>query len=389
MTRAIVFKNATLYTPGRTIRDPYMKITDLGQIASVGFADDLDAREEIRTVTFSTPARIVPGFIDLHIHGAANADVMDGTEEALGKMQRVLPAEGSTSFLATTLTQTPEEKMKALRVCRRVSEQTDRTGANLLGVHLEGPFISEKRAGAQPAQFIRKADIALFEKFQEASGGRIRLVTIAPEEDEEGLVEFLHESGVIPSIGHSDAHYEEVVRSIERGVRHATHLFNGMRGIHHRDPGTAGGVLLHAEIAAEVIADGIHIAPSMLKFAYRQKGADGIILITDAMRAKGMGEGTYQLGGQDVTVKNGQATLGDGTLAGSILKMNEAVRNMIAFTGCSFEEAVRMAAFNPAKQLGIEGEKGSLDAGKDADFVILDEDFEVLETYVAGRKVYG
>ncbi|WP_096186755.1 N-acetylglucosamine-6-phosphate deacetylase [Evansella halocellulosilytica] len=388
MKKTWLFYNATLYGEKTTITNPFITVEN-GQIIRLGRGDDLSELDSVEEVSFSSPVRIVPGFIDLHIHGAENADVMDGSNEALKTMKHALPKEGTTSFLATTLTQSPEDKIKALQACRSEIDFKEDDGAQIIGVHLEGPFISEKRAGAQPSEHIRKPDVTLFKQFQEASGNQIRVVTLAPEEDEDGLVTHLRNTGVIPSIGHSDASYKGVVDGIDDGVCHATHLFNGMRGVHHRDPGVAGGALLHDEIKVEMIVDGIHIAPPMVKFAYNHKGADGIILITDSMRAKGLNEGTYKLGGQDVYVDHGQAKLEDGTLAGSILKMNEAVRNMIEFTGCSFEEAVQMASLNPAKQLKISDRKGSLQIGKDADFTIMDEQFNVQQTYVNGKKVFG
>ncbi|UCZ53638.1 N-acetylglucosamine-6-phosphate deacetylase [Bacillus shivajii] len=388
MGKTFIFHNATLYGKDRKIENPFLTIEN-GKIVELGEANNEIYNDEVEEVHFHDPVKIVPGFIDVHIHGAENADVMDGTDGALTTMKQVLPKEGTTSFLATTLTQSPENKLKALEVARSHIENDNVQGAEVIGVHLEGPFICEKRAGAQPKEHIRKADIALFQQFQEASGGHIRLVTFAPEEDEVRFVNYLNDTNVIPSIGHSDATYDQVASAIKNGVRHATHLFNGMRGIHHRDPGVAGGSLLHNEVIVEMIVDGIHIAEPMVKFAYEHKGADGIILITDSMRAKGLDEGTYELGGQNVFVENGQATLEDGTLAGSILTMNEALKNMVQFSGCSFEEAIQMATYNPAKQLGIEDCKGSLNIGYDADFTILDDQFDVKQTYVSGTKVFS
>ncbi|MDQ0256084.1 N-acetylglucosamine-6-phosphate deacetylase [Evansella vedderi] len=384
-----VFKNATLYSSKGFIKDPVIEIKE-GLIANFYPMEKLREKQMIEDYVFTEPVRIVPGFIDLHIHGAANGDVMDGTEEALVTIKNALPSEGTTAFLATTITQSQNAKLEALKQVKEVMTSKNREGAEILGVHLEGPFISEKRAGAQPKEFISEPDVDLFNKFQETAGGAIKLITMAPEE--KGGMELLRElsrTGVVPSIGHSDAYYNLVKEAMDLGVCHATHLFNGMRGVHHRDLGVAGAVLLHDEIIGEIICDGIHVSPPMVKLVYKNKGADGIILITDSMRAKGFEEGTYELGGQDVFVKNNQATLEDGTLAGSILKMNEAVRNMISFSGCTFEEAIQMASANPAKQIGVYDRKGSIEIGKDADFVVLNEKLEVKQTFVLGTKVYG
>ncbi|SES36719.1 N-acetylglucosamine-6-phosphate deacetylase [Salipaludibacillus aurantiacus] len=383
------FQNARLYGESTTIDNPVIEIEN-GKVISVKESDGNITEQIDEKVVFSEPVRIVPGFIDIHIHGADGADIMDGTPGAVYTMKKALPEEGTTAFLATTITQSAEEKIKALESVRTViEEQNPNSGAEVLGVHLEGPFISKKRAGAQPPQHIGPADIQLFRRFQEASGGNIKLVTMAPEEDKNGeLVKELTGQKVIPSIGHSDASYEEVRTAVGRGVSHVTHLFNGMRGAHHRDIGVAGGALLHEELVTEMIVDGIHISAPMVKLAYKNKGPERIILITDAMRAKGLQEGKFALGGQTVHVEGDRAVLEDGTLAGSIIKMNEAIRNMMAFTECSFEEAVQMATINPARQLGIQDRKGSIKEGKDADFSIVTSDLEVVQTYIGGNKVF-
>ncbi|WP_078554453.1 N-acetylglucosamine-6-phosphate deacetylase [Bacillus alkalicellulosilyticus] len=390
MKKTYVFHNATLYSHESKIENPFIEINE-GKITNLGEADPLMSTNTIAEhISFKNHVRIIPGFIDVHIHGAENADMMDGTPEAMETLSKALPKEGTTSFLATTLTQPKKDFLQALRATKSFINQESNTlvGAQVIGIHLEGPFINKRRAGAQPRDYICQPNIPLFQQFQEASGHHIRIVSLAPEKDYDGLVTYLRETGVIPSVGHSDATYNELLQGIQDGVCHATHLFNGMRGIHHRDPGVAGGALLENEITVEMIVDGIHISSPMVKFAYQHKQADGIILITDSMRAKGLKDGTYKLGGQDVFVKDGQATLKNGTLAGSILKMNDAIKNMISFTGCAFEEAVQMATYNPAKQLGICDRKGSLAIGKDGDFTIIDEHFSVHQTYVMGNKVY-
>ncbi|WP_078578067.1 N-acetylglucosamine-6-phosphate deacetylase [Salipaludibacillus agaradhaerens] len=387
--KSICFNNAILYSEAGKIKEPVISIKN-SQIVSIKTKSEVASIDEEVRFNESEPVAIVPGFIDIHIHGAAGADVMDGEAGALQTMRHALPAEGTTSFLATTITQQPEAKLKALKVVKEVILQQDKRGAEILGVHLEGPFISKKRAGAQPAEFIQQADTAPFQAFQEASGHYIKLVTMAPEEDPSGkLISLLCDQQIIASIGHSDATYDEMVEAIEKGMNHVTHLFNGMKGVHHRDLGVAGAALLHDELNTELIVDGIHVSPPVVKLAYKSKGPDKLILITDAMRAKGLAEGESTLGGQKVSVKHDRATLEDGTLAGSVLKMNDAIKNMMIFTGCSLEEAVQMATLNPARQLRIDDRKGSLAAGKDADFTVLSPDMTVLQTYVMGEKVFG
>ncbi|MDN4072483.1 N-acetylglucosamine-6-phosphate deacetylase [Fictibacillus terranigra] len=387
--KPLLITGGTIYTESGELENGYLIINGQ-QIAEVGKGADAFNREDYDVHVLPAKWSVVPGMIDLHIHGAAGADVMDGTVEALKTMAVTLPQEGTTSFLATTMTQGEEEIESALQNVREYMGENNPPGeAEIIGLHLEGPFISPKRAGAQPLDHIKNPDVELFQKWQELSGNAIKLVTLAPEEPGGyELSSYLKETGVVASIGHSDALYEEVVKGIDSGVTHATHLYNGMRGLHHREPGVAGAVLLHDEITTEIIVDGIHSRPEMVKFAYRNKGSERVVLITDSMRAKCMGNGFYTLGGQGVTVNGNEATLADGTLAGSILKMKDAARNMREFTGCSTEDIIQMTAVNQAKELGVFERKGSLSAGKDADVVVLNEEKEVMYAFCRGKLSY-
>ncbi|MED2971374.1 N-acetylglucosamine-6-phosphate deacetylase [Fictibacillus sp. B-59209] len=387
--KPLLLTGGTIYTENGELENGYLIIRDQ-QIAEVGKGADALNLEDYDVLELPGKSSVVPGMIDLHIHGAAGADVMDGTEEALKTMAVTLPQEGTTGFLATTMTQGEKEIESALQNVREYMGKNNPPGeAEIIGLHLEGPFISPKRAGAQPLDHIKNPDVQLFQKWQELSGNSIKLVTLAPEEPGGyELSSYLKETGVVASIGHSDAVYEEVVKSIDSGVTHATHLYNGMRGLHHREPGVAGAILLHDEITTEIIVDGIHSRPEMVKFAYRNKGSERVVLITDSMRAKCMGNGSYTLGGQDVTVDGNEATLADGTLAGSILKMKDAARNMREFTGCSTEDIIQMTAINQAKELGVYERKGSLTAGKDADVVVLNEEKDVIFTFCRGKLSY-
>lgn len=391
--------NLAIWTNERRIDSGYIewsegKITRLGPMAEM---EEVPAAE--RWINAEGLGLIaVPGFIDLHIHGAAGADVMDATPEALATMARALPQEGTTAFLATTITAPAERIETALanvdRYLREAKaadgrEQGNRGEAEILGIHLEGPFISKKHAGAQPLDSIVPGDIALFRRWQQISGRRIRLVTLAPEE--EGilpLIEALREEGVIASIGHTDADYDQVGKAVEAGATHVTHLFNTMTGLHHRKPGTVGAALTSTALMVELIVDGIHVHPAAISLTYKAKGKEGITLITDAMRAKCLKNGIYDLGGQRVFVSDGKATLSDGTLAGSLLKLDQGVRNMVRFSGCALEEAVFMASYNPAKELGILNRKGSLAIGKDADLVLLNSKGEVEATFCRGHLAY-
>ncbi|WP_172370077.1 N-acetylglucosamine-6-phosphate deacetylase [Sporosarcina jiandibaonis] len=329
---------------------------------------------------------LVPGFIDIHIHGASGFDVMDATSEALNGLASALPREGTTSFLATTMTQTEDNIDKALKNASLFN--ADSTQAEMLGIHLEGPFISTKRAGAQPVEHIMPPSISLFEKWQELSGNRIKLVTVAPEMDN-GLafIEEVTANNVVASLGHTDATYEIVGEAVNAGARHVTHLYNQMSPFHHREPGVVGAALLEKPLSVELIVDFIHSAAKSVEFAFRQKGASGIILITDAMRAKGLPPGTYDLGRQDVTVTHDDARLSDGTLAGSILTMENAAKNMKAATDCTLAELVAMTSTNAATQLGLSN-KGKIESGRDADLTIIDEEWNVQMTICRGNITY-
>ncbi|RBW70200.1 N-acetylglucosamine-6-phosphate deacetylase [Bacillus taeanensis] len=388
--KSFIIKNMTLYAEENTYKNGYIKVVN-GKIAEIGANDQqLSDIEGYQVIELPKNTAVIPGMIDVHIHGAAGADTMDGSIEALHTIANALPKEGTTSFLATTMTQSEEAIEKALKnVGKFISEEQTAGKAEVIGVHLEGPFISKKRVGAQPVDYVIEPSLALFKKWQDLSEGNIKLVTIAPEE--KGgleLIRYLKKTGVTASIGHSDAIYEEVDEAIKAGASHVTHLFNGMRGLHHREPGVAGAALLRDELMVELIADGIHVRPEMIQLTYKQKTSDRMILITDAMRAKCLKNGVYDLGGQEVHVDEQQATLSNGTLAGSILKMNDACKNVLHYTSCSLESIIKMTAVNPAKQLHVFDRKGSIKEGKDADLVVLDKDFNVVMTFCRGELAY-
>lgn len=387
--RLILLKGCQIYTEECRLENGYIKINDQ-KIMDYGPVERLIEEEEVELFEIPSGYKVLPGFIDVHIHGVNGADVMDATTEALNIMSATLPREGTTSFLATTMTQKSQAIEKALEnVGEYMSEEQEPGKAEILGIHLEGPFVNKKRAGAQPLEHIIDPDLAVFKRWQALSNDRIKLVTLAPERPGgQEMVSYLSKNGIIPSIGHSDATYEEVDEAIKTGANHVTHLYNQMRGLHHREPGVVGAAFLREELIAEIIADGVHVRPEMVELAYKQKGSKGVILITDSMRAKCLKNGHYDLGGQDVTVQDGKAVLSDGTLAGSILKLGNAVKNMTVYTGCSLEEVIEMAAVNPAKQLNLFDRKGSIAKEKDADIVILDENLDVFMTFCRGTLAY-
>lgn len=357
-----------------------------GKIVSVGHALDQGSDEAFH---FPSEYKCIPGMIDMHIHGANGADTMDATPEALGMIASTLPKEATTSFLATTITQSDEAIESALVNAAQVIGRQKPGEAEILGVHLEGPFISKDKCGAQPQEYISDADIERFDKWQELSGGYIKEVTLAPEiKGGLSLISHLADQHVVASIGHSNGVDEDVIRAIAAGATQVTHVYNGMRGMHHREPGILGGALLHHELYTELICDGKHVCQGMVNLAYKLKGSDRMILITDAMRAKCLKNGVYDLGGQEVHVKDGLAVLSSGTIAGSVLKMDQALRNMLTFTDATLEDIIQMGAINPALQCGVFDRKGSLEVGKDADFIILDGQNQLVMTVCRGTIAY-
>ena len=332
---------------------------------------------------------VVPGFIDQHIHGAGGSDAMDGTLEDLKIIATSLAKEGTTAFLATTMTQSPENIENALKAVKEYIALNSDEGSQILGVHLEGPFISKDFAGAQPYEYIATPNVEVFKRYQDASGDNIRLVSLAPEEEGSSeLIKYLKDNNIVASIGHSNSKYADVEKAVKAGATNLTHTYNAMKPVHHREVGTVGAAYLFNELACECICDGIHVSGPAIRLLHKNKPNDKFVLITDAMRAKHLPDGVSELGGQVVIVKNGEARLENGTLAGSVLRMNVAVKNVMNFLNLPLEEVVKYASINPAKNLGVDNLLGSIKEGKRADFVILDKDLNVVKTVRAGKVIY-
>lgn len=330
---------------------------------------------------------LAPGMIDLHIHGAHGNDVMDADLAALNKISHALAMEGVTGFLATTMTADNQTIEKVLQIIPTAMQSKE--GAAILGVHLEGPFIAAAKAGAQLAQYTQTPNKKLFDQWQAAAKGSIKLVTVAPElAHADDFIRHLHNANIIAAVGHTHATFAETNVAITAGCSYATHLFNAMRGMQQREPGAAGALLLSDKVTAELIVDGLHLHPAIVQLALRVKGIEHLILVTDAMRAKCMGNGKYELGGQDVLVNQGKATLADGTLAGSTLKMPQALKNIISQTQCSLVDALTMVTINPAKVLGLGDKKGRIDIGFDADLLVMNPALDVVFTMRAGNVVF-
>ena len=384
---SLYIKHVNIYLENEVIKNGHVLIED-GFIKAIYQQDEQPKRFPSQFKIIEGGHRnLIPGFIDGHIHGAAGADVMDATEEALDTMASVLPKEGTTSFLATTITQSPENIEKALK---NVANYKDKMGqAEVLGVHLEGPFIEKSKKGAQPEQYIMEPNVDVFNRWQALSGNNIKTVTMAPEHDMGGtFIKTLSQSGVNVSAGHTDIDFEGLKKAVSHGVRQLTHLCNAMNGIHHREIGAVGGAFEIDELRAELIADGIHVVPEMIQLIHRNMGSERLILITDAMRAKCLTPGDYELGGQPVKVTEDRAELENGSLAGSILKLIDGAKQMLQLKNVTISDVVEMAAVNPAKQINVFDRKGSIAHGKDADLLLVDDQLNIQYTICRGRIVY-
>ncbi|WJQ80298.1 N-acetylglucosamine-6-phosphate deacetylase [Brevibacillus brevis] len=358
-----------------------------GTITYAGKADEYGKALPDHVVTVED-GWICPGFVDMHMHGIDGYDTMDGTPESLQAISTALARHGVTSFLATTMT-APYAQLEQVLVNIAQNSKEGLLGAQTIGIHLEGPWINPRYKGAQKEENIAIPKLDAVQKLYGLSEGLIKVVTIAPEQPEAlEAIAWLKERDVIVSAGHTGATFAQATEAVDAGVRHFTHCFNAMTGLHHREPGVVGAAMYHEQLSTELIADGIHVHPAVMKILYRVKTAEKLALVSDSMRAAAMGEGTYDLGGQEVHVHDNEAKLADGTLAGSILTLNRAVGNMVTLSGVSLPDAVEMASLTPASILGFGERKGRLAAGYDADITVLNTQFDVTMTFVAGKEVY-
>ena len=392
----LAFTGERLWTPTNAVEHPLV-LVEQGRVLEISAQSGRRAPAGVSLTDFGDNA-IAPGYVDLHVHGGSGYDVMDDAAEALPAIERLLARHGVTSYFPATITAPLDMTLRALERLAQAIEMRERdrerkngAGASRavpLGIHLEGPFLSHARRGVHPPQHLLIPTLALFERFWQAASGRIRMMTIAPEL--EGSLEVIAEAarrGVGVSLGHSDADFETAERGIAAGARHATHTFNAMRPLDHstldhRSPGILGAVLTDRRVSADIIADGVHLDPAIVKLVARAKGPGQTVLITDAISATGMPEGRYRLGSIEVDVRDGKCMAG-GKLAGSVLTMDRAVRNLARFAEWDLPQAVAAASKNPARVAGIRN-KGVLAAGADADFVVLNQAGEVLRTFVGG-----
>ncbi len=331
---------------------------------------------------------LIPGFIDLHVHGGGGFHFTDDSGVELPAILKTLARFGTTSLLPTIATSSQKQLLRIVRVVKKAMADK-KSGASILGLNLEGPYLSIGKRGAQPLRFLSYPDLQAAEAVLAAAGGSIRIMTLAPElEGSLELIRLLRRSGVIPAIGHTSADYEVTKKAIDAGLVYATHVFNSYPLLHHREPGAVGAVLESDRLHVEVLCDGIHLSPVIIRLLFRLKELEKLLLVTDGTPVIGGRKRRFFMGGREVKVDSQGARLDDGTLVGSMVPMNHALRNVVRFTGLPLSRVLALATLNPARLLGVEDRKGDLGEGMDADLVVMDKKFTVKRTIVAGRTVY-
>lgn len=369
----MIIRNAWVYTP-----DHHFLKKDL-----IWDGPFIDSRTADPAEMDGSGLYAIPGLTDIHLHGCMGHDFCDAAEDTLEAIAAYQAHSGVTGFVPASMTFS-EKRLSG--IFENAAHRTQETGAMLLGVNLEGPFLTEKKKGAQNACYLMPPDIPMFRRLNAISGGRIKLVTLAPELP--GASEFITalKDETIISLGHTEAGFETASKAFDLGASHVTHLFNAMQPFNHREPGLVGAAFDHPGVTVELICDGVHVAPAMVRAAFRLFSAERIVLISDSMRATGLGDGDYTLGGQAVHVRGNRATLADGTLAGSVTNLMDCLRNAVAF-GIPLAEAVRAAAVNPARVIGESDRLGSLEPGKLANVVLLDKSLNVVKVFVKGKSM--
>lgn len=356
------------------------------KIVGISDREDMLKNEDGEFIDYGE-SYIAPGLIDLHLHGALGRDVMDCQEESLRQIAVHQARCGVTGFLGSTMSASSASILRAIETIKKASRYC--WPSQILGVHIEGPFLSRERKGAQDPDYLKGMENADIERLAAAVQGLKSVISLAPEVDDNmRFIPQLKENGFVVAIGHTDATYEQAMESFKRGITHATHLFNAMSGFNHREPGVVGAVLDSDEVTAELIADGIHLHPAALRLALAKKGAEKLCLVTDSLKASGAENGIYRWGNLEIEVKGLRATIkGSGVLAGSVLALNRAIKNMMDWTKISLSQAINMASLYPARVLGLGKEIGSIQPGKNADLAIFDPDLGVSETVLKGRLV--
>lgn len=380
----MLIKNVKIITPYEVLHGFGIKILD-GKIVDINLENLLEDSGE--QIIDGGGNYLSPGFIDIHNHGNSGYDVMDSTVEALDKMGEFHLSNGVTSYLGTIITSSYDDMIKAMENIVDYKNKSDR--ANILGIHLEGPFFDIGKKGAQPEEFIRLPDLASIENMLEISKGKMKMVSLAPElKGALEIIQKLKDNKVAVAMAHTNSTFESAKRGVDYGVTIATHLYNGMRSFSHREPGVIGASLTDDRVYCELIYDRIHLHDAAVKIALKMKGYDKIILVSDAMMAAGLDDGEYVLGNQKVNVVDGAARLASGSLAGSTLNLQQAVYNMVTNLDIPIYEIVKMASLNPARSLKIDNELGSIEIGKIADLIIFDENIKIINTVIGGKQVW-
>jgi N-acetylglucosamine-6-phosphate deacetylase len=380
--------NGTVYTSAEVIPGGVVTIEG-GTVHAVRAADAVALPTGVERID-ADGGSVVPGFIDLHFYGCGGHALskMRPIAEELAAISKMLPRWGTTSYLISLEIGDPPTLMRTLEATADAIA-AQQGGAQPLGIHLEGPFLDPRKPGAFPLELLREPDVDEVDSYLRAAKGYIRLVTLAPNlPGSRTVARHLTASGALASLGHTAAPYEEAASALKGDFSLVTHIFNAMSGLHHRRPGTVGAALTSDKAMVMLICDGIHVHPAVVQMLFRTLGPDRLILVTDAMSGTGLGDGVYQLFGQRVTIKDGKATLSDGTIAGSVLTMDRAMANVQDFTGCALADALRMVCFNPATVLGLARNKGRIAPGCDADIVVLDGEGRPLVTLVRGEIVW-
>jgi N-acetylglucosamine-6-phosphate deacetylase len=398
--------NGKILTPLKSIEKGVV-VFENGKILAVGKKDKVAIPKDAKLIDASNKI-VAPGFIDIHTHGGGGKSLMTTHYEDINDVAKFFATCGTTSFLCTFMAPLTmdgvEIGLKHAEVSRIAIEKgTD--GAEVLGIRLEGPYFSPKKPGAASPEYFRRPSIEEFEEVMRVSGGNVKIVDVAPEvEGALGFIREVSKRGIVNSIGHSFATYDEVLAGIKAGLSHVTHTFNAMRELHHREPGVVGAALVRDELTAELIADRFHVHPVAMKILVRCKGTDKVILITDSTQAAGLPTGEYEFMGRKVVIKDGMCFIPkpptssalegtpqaeEVTLAGSTATMNMGVRNIVKFVGLPMQEAIKMATLNAAERIGVDKQKGSLEVGKDADIIIIDDDVNVYMTIIKGKVVYS
>jgi N-acetylglucosamine-6-phosphate deacetylase len=383
MPERLLINNCRLFNAPDDKQTTSILVED-GVISHIGQIDSGADREETLDAEGRTAA---PGFIDIHIQGAGGADILDGTPEALRTISRTCARFGTTGFLATTVFRPRGENEHVAVTAEHVGRSLG--GASLLGIHLEGPFISTEKKGMIQPSCICPPSVDVLDEILAMTGSNLRIMTIAPEPAQSlPIISRLVDAGVVASLGHTNATYEQTIEGFSAGISHVTHLFNAMPTLHHRSPGPLAAILESEQITAQLISDGVHIHPAVVKLAFDALGADRTIPITDGMQALGLPDGRYVYNGIEYQSKEGTARYKDGTLIGTALGLNQLLGRLMAFTGCPLEVAIRMVTENPARLLGIQDRKGDIRPGLDADLILLEVDLSVHTTIVGGEIVF-